>query len=139
MVTQPGGEGLQTINLGQLHWHEADRFFERLDQIFGGVQVVLERDGGGGRGKEVRHSLGPIDHHRAAISSLAPHLMTPEHASHIQLRDCLARALDVVRVTSAAAHHTAVYGNAAEVSPLQIATKTALAAHATPGLFVRGR
>ena len=67
------------------------------------------------------------------------YLMTPEHASHIQLRDRLARALDVVRVTSAAAHHTAVYGNATEVSPLQIATKTALAAHATPGLFVRGR
>jgi hypothetical protein len=51
VVTQPGGEGLEAINLGQLHRHEADGFFERLDQIFGGVQVILGREEGVGKGR----------------------------------------------------------------------------------------
>jgi hypothetical protein len=66
--------------------------------------------------------------------------MTPEHASHTQSCDGSLGTLDVVRVAPAAAGHAAVYSDAAEVSPLQVAAAAALAADATPGwVFRRGQ
>ena len=68
------------------------------------------------------------------------YLMTPEHASHTQFCDGSLGALDVVRIAPTAAGHTAVYSDAAEVSPLQVAAAAAVAAHATPRwVFRRGQ
>jgi hypothetical protein len=41
-------------------------------------------------------------------------------------------------VAPGAAGYTTVYGNAAEVAPLQIAPAAALTAHQTPGRVIRG-
>ena len=55
--------------------------------------------------------------------------MPSEHASDIQLGNGGLGTLNVVSVAPGAAGYTTVYGNAAEVTPLQIAPAAALTAH----------
>ena len=103
-------------NLGQLDRDEAHGFFEALYQIFGGVQMVLWVSGVMA-GKMQRG--GHWD----------DNLMPSEHASDIQLGNGGLGTLNIVSVAPGAAGYTTVYGNAAEVTPLQIAPAAALTAH----------
>lgn len=59
--------------------------------------------------------------------------MPPKHASDTQPCNRRLGTLDIMRIAPAAAGYAAVYSNAAEVPPLQIAPAAALAADATSG------